>query len=48
VTLSIFQLYLAKEGAGQASFPQESLTGSEENVDEITTTENGSFESEAS
>jgi len=42
------ELYLAKEGAGQASFPQESLTGSEENVDEITTTENGSFESEAS
>lgn len=42
------ELYLAKEDTGQASFPRESFTGSEEHVDEITTTENGSFESEAS
>jgi len=42
--LAIFQLYLAKDETGKASF-----IGSEENVDEITTTtENGSFESEGS
>jgi len=46
---SIFQLYLAKDETGKASFPQGSFIGSEVNVDEITTTtENGSFESEAS
>lgn len=46
--LSIFQLYLAKEETAKTSFTQGSFTGSEENVDEITATENGSFESEAS
>ncbi|XP_020626776.1 EVI5-like protein [Orbicella faveolata] len=43
------ELYLAKDETGKASFPQGSFIGSEVNVDEITTTtENGSFESEAS
>lgn len=42
------ELYLAKEETAKTSFSQVSFTGSEENVDEITATENGSFESEAS
>ncbi|KAL9988010.1 hypothetical protein ACROYT_G002403 [Oculina patagonica] len=42
------ELYLAKEGTGKASFPQVTFTGSEEDTNEVTTNDNGSFESRAS